>query len=185
MKPSTRWTIVVLVAIVLGIIWLLWPKQIEQPAPVKAPVAPPPMVAKPEPTPAPAPPKAEEPVTATVLFDFDKSALRAGEAPKLDDLAAKTKGRTFDRLDVVGHADRIGTNAYNMGLSKRRAEAVQAYLSGKGIEAGRIRADARGEDEGATGDACKGMEPENRKNQKLVDCLQPDRRAEVRLVAPR
>jgi OOP family OmpA-OmpF porin len=120
-----------------------------------------------------------------VLFDFDKSAVRAAEAPKLDELAAKTKGRTFDRLDVVGHADRIGTNAYNMGLSKRRAEAVQAYLAGKGIEAGRMRADAKGEDGAVTGDACKGMEPENRKNQKLVDCLQPDRRAEVRLVAPR
>jgi OOP family OmpA-OmpF porin len=185
MKPSTRWTIVVLVAIVLGIIWLLWPKPVEQPAPVKAPLAPPPTVAKPEPSPAPTPPKAEEPVTATVLFDFDKSAVLAGEAPKLDELAAKTKGRTFDRLDVVGHADRIGTNAYNMGLSKRRAEAVQAYLAGKGIEAGRMRADAKGEDEAVTGDACKGMAPENRKNQKLVACLQRDRRVEVSLVSPR
>jgi OOP family OmpA-OmpF porin len=185
MKPSTRWTIVVLVAIVLGIIWLLWPKPVEQPVPAKAPVAPPPPIAKPEPSPAPIPPKAEEPVTATVLFDFDKSAVRAGEAPKLDELAAKTKGRAFDRLDVVGHADRIGTNAYNMGLSKRRAEAVQAYLAGKGIEAGRMRADAKGEDEAVTGDACKSMGPENRKNQKLVACLQRDRRVEVRLVAPR
>jgi OOP family OmpA-OmpF porin len=120
-----------------------------------------------------------------VLFDFDKSAVLAGEAPKLDELAAKTKGRTFDRLDVVGHADRIGTNAYNMGLSKRRAEAVQAYLAGKGIEAGRMRADAKGEDEAVTGDACKGMAPENRKNQKLVACLQRDRRVEVSLVSPR
>ena len=184
MKPSTRWTIVVLVAIVLGIIWLLWPKPVEQPVAVKAPVAPPP-TAKPEPSPAPTPPKAEEPVTATVLFDFDNSAVRAGEAPKLDELAAKAKGRAFDRLDVAGHADRIGTNAYNMGLSKRRAEAVQAYLASKGIEAGRMRADAKGEDEAVTGDACKGMGPENRKNQKLVDCLQRDRRAEVRLGAPR
>ena len=185
MKPSTRWTIVVLVAIVLGVIWLLWPKPVEQPVPAEAPVAPLPPIAKPEPSPAPIPPKAEEPVTATVLFDFDKSAVRAGEAPKLDELAAKTKGRTFDRLDVVGHADRIGTKTYNTGLSRRRAEAVQAFLAGKGIEAGRMRADAKGEEETVTGDACKSMGPENRKNQKLVDCLQRDRRVEVRLVAPR
>ena len=185
MKPSTRWTIVILVVIVLGIIWLLWPKPVEQPAPAKAPVAPPPTVAKPEPSPAPTPPKAEEPVTATVLFDFDKSAVLAGEAPKLDELADKVKGRTFERLDVVGHADRIGTTAYNMGLSKRRASAVQAYLAGKGIEAGRMRADARGEEEAVTGDACKGMGPENQKNQKLIACLQRDRRVEVSLVAPR
>jgi hypothetical protein len=36
-----------------------------------------------------------------------------------------------------------------------------------------------------TGDACKGMAPENRKNQKLVACLQRDRRVEVSLVSPR
>lgn len=189
MKPSTRWTIVILVAIVLGIIWLLWPKP-EQPMPAKAPVAPPPTVAqpaapKPEPTPAVIAPKAEEPVTATVLFDFDKSAVRPGEGPKLDELAAKIKGRTFDRLDAVGHADRIGANAYNMGLSKRRAEAVQAYLVSKGVEGGRIRIEAKGEDEAETGDTCKNMGPENRKNQKLIGCLQRDRRVEVKLVAPR
>jgi OOP family OmpA-OmpF porin len=190
MKPSTRWTIVIIVAIALGIIWLLWPKTIQEPTPVKAPVAPPPTVAqppapKPEPIPPAAAPQAEEPVTATVLFDFDKSAVRAGEAPKLDELAGKVKARAFERLDVVGHADRIGTNVYNMGLSKRRAEAVQAYLAGKGIEAGRTRAEAKGEDEAVTGDACKSMGPENRKNQKLIACLQPDRRVEVRLVSPR
>lgn len=189
MKPSTRWTIVILVAIVLGIIWLLWPKSDQQPIPAKAPVAPPPAaqppMAKPEPAPPAAAPKAEEPVTATVLFDFDKSAVRAGEASKLDAFAAKVMGRAFDRLDTDGYADRIGTNTYNMGLSKRRAEAVQAYLAGKGIEAARIHTDAKGEDEATTGDSCKSMGPENRKNRKLIDCLQPDRRVEVRLVAPR
>ena len=68
---------------------------------------------------------------------------------------------------------------------ERRAEAVQAYLTGKGIEAGRMRADAKGEDEAVTGDTCKSMGPENGKNQKLVACLERDRRVEVTLVAPR
>jgi len=182
MKPSTRWTIAVLVVVAIGIIWLLWTKRDQQPAPVKAPIATQPTAPKPEPTPAPTPPKAEEPVTASVLFDFDRSVVRPGEASKLDELAAKVKGRTFDRLDAVGHADRIGTNDYNLKLSKRRAEAVQAYLVGKGMDAGRIRTDAKGEDEAVTGDACKKMGPENRKNQKLVECLQRDRRVEVKLV---
>jgi OOP family OmpA-OmpF porin len=120
-----------------------------------------------------------------VLFDFDRSVVRPGEASKLDELAAKVKGRAFDRLDAVGHADRIGATAYNLGLSKRRAEAVQAYLVGKGVDAGRIRTEAKGEDEAATGEACKNLGPENRKNQKLVECLQRDRRVEVKLVATR
>jgi len=183
MKPSTRWTIAVLVVVAIGIIWLLWPKRDQQPAPSKDPMAAQPTAPKPEATPAPIPPKPEEPVTASVLFDFDRSVVRPGEASKLDELAAKVKGRTFDRLDAVGHADRIGASAYNMGLSKRRAEAVQAYLVGKGMDAGRIRSEAKGEDEAATGEACKNMGPENRKNQKLVECLQRDRRVEVKLVS--
>ena len=185
MKPSTRWTIVVLVVVVIGIIWLLWTQRDQQPAPAKGPVATQPTAPKPEPTPAPTPPKAEEPVTASVLFDFNRSEVRPGEAPKLDELAARIKGRTFDRLDAVGHADRIGANAYNLVLSKRRAEAVQAYLVGKGMDAGRIRAEAKGEDEAVTGETCKNMGPESRKNQKLVECLQRDRRVEVKLVATR
>jgi OOP family OmpA-OmpF porin len=185
MKPSTRWTIVVLVAVAIGIAWLLWTKRDQQPAPSKSPVAAQPTAPKPEPSPAPVTPKAEEPLTASILFDFDRSALRPGESSKLDELVVKIKGRTFDRLDAVGHADRIGAKAYNLGLSKRRAEAVQAYLVGKGVDAGRIRTEAKGEDEAATGDACKNMGTESRKNQKLVECLQRDRRVEVKLAATR
>lgn len=185
MKPSTRWTIVVLVAVAIGIIWLLWSQRDQQPAPAKDPMATQPTAPKPEPTPAPTPPKAEEPVTASVLFDFNRSEVRPGEASKLDELAAKAKGRAKDRLDAVGHADRIGGDSYNLALSKRRAEAVQAYLVGKGIDAGRIRTDAKGEGEAVTGEACKNLGPENRKNQKLVECLQRDRRVEVKLVAAR
>jgi len=182
MKPSTRWTIIVLVVVAIGIIWLLWSKRDQQPAPSKGPVATQPTAPKPEPTPAPAPPKAEEPVSASVHFDFDRSVVRPGEASKLDELAAKVKGRTFDRLDTVGYADRIGKDTYNLQLSKRHAEAVQAYLAGKGVDAGRIRTEAKGENDAATGDACKNMGPEIRKNQKLVECLQRDRRVEVKLV---
>src|SRR5512134_157307 len=183
MKPSTRWTIVILVVIAIGILWLLWPKRDEQPAPAKAPVAAQPPAPKPEPAPPPVAPKPEEPLAASIQFGFDSSVVQPAEAPKLDEFAARVKGRAFDRLDAVGHADRIGTSAYNVGLSKRRAEAVQAYLAGKGVEAARIRVEAKGEDQAVTGEACKNMGPENRKNQKLIECLQRDRRVEVRLAA--
>ncbi len=186
MKPSTRWTIVILVVIAIGIIWMLWPKRDEQPAPVKAPpVAAQPPAPKPEPAPPPVAPKPEGPVTASIHFDFDSAVVRPGETPKLEEFAARAKARASDPLDAVGHADRIGTDRYNMGLSRRRAEAVQAYLAGKGVDAARIRVEARGEAQAVTGDACKNMGPENRKNRKLVECLQRDRRVEVRLAAAR
>lgn len=183
MKPSHRWALVVAIVVAIGIIWLLWSKRDQQPEPVKGPIATQPVAPKPEPAPAPIAPKAEEPVTASVLFDYNRSEIRPGEAPKLDELTAKIKGRAFDRLDAVGHADRIGSNAYNLRLSRRRAEAVHAYLVGKGMDAGRIRIEAKGEEEAVTGEACKKMGPENRKNQKLVECLQRDRRVEITLVA--
>jgi len=176
---------VVLVALVIGIVWLLWTRRDQQPAPVKGPIAAQPAAPKPEPIPVPTPPKAEEPVTVTVLFDFDRSVLRPGEPPKLDELKAKIGGRAFDRLDAVGHADRIGKDSYNLRLSQQRAEAVRAYLVGKGVDAVRIRTESKGESEAATGEACKNMGPESRKNRKLVECLQRDRRVEVKLIATR
>ena len=181
MKPSTRWTIVILVVIAIGIIWMLWPKREEPPPPAKAPVAAQPPAMKTEPAPPPVTPKPEEPVAASIHFGFDSSVVQPAETPKLDEFAARIKGRSFDRLDAVGHADRIGANTYNLGLSKRRAEAVQAYLAGKGVEAARIRVEAKGEDQAVTGEACKNMGAENRKNQKLIECLQRDRRVEVNL----
>lgn len=179
MKPVTRWTLVVLVVVAIAILLVLWTRRDKQQAPSDSGVA-----EQPAPT-APVTPKAEEPVTASVLFDFDGSVLRSGETPKLDELTAKFKGGAFGRVDAVGHADRIGTDSYNLRLSEQRAEAVRAYLVGKGVDAGSIRAEAKGEREAMSGEACKKLGPEKRKNRKLVECLQPDRRVEVTLVATR
>ncbi|MBI3527213.1 MAG: OmpA family protein [Betaproteobacteria bacterium] len=179
MKPVTRWVLLVLVVVAIAaILFVLWPQREKAPPDsgvAKQSVAPPA---------APVTPKAE-PVTASVLFDFDRSVLRSAETPKLDELTAKFKGGAFDRVDAVGHADRIGSDAYNLRLSERRAEAVRAYLVGKGVDAGRVRTEAKGEKEPITGEACKKLGAERRKNQKLIECLQPDRRVEITLAATR
>jgi len=191
MKPLTRWALVVLVVVIIGILLFFWRRGDQPQAPVKGEIAMQPVVPKPEPkaeprpepkpepSPAPVKPKADEPLTATVLFDYNRSELRSGEAPKLDELTARLKGRAFDSLGAIGHADRIASNAYNLALSKRRAETVRTYLVGKGVDAKRIRIVAKGEAEPVTGEACKNMGPENRKNQKLIECLQRDRRVEI------
>lgn len=184
MKSSTRWTIAVVAVIVIAILLWLWMKRGEPQPPAEGKVAAQPEAPKPEPKPEPpAPPKpvAEEPLAATVLFDYNRSALRAEEAAKLDDFAARLKGRATDRLQVAGHADRIGGDAYNVALAGRRAEAVRDYLAGKVAEAKGARVDARGEAEPVSGDACRKMGPENRRNRKLIECLQRDRRVELRL----
>jgi OOP family OmpA-OmpF porin len=128
--------------------------------------------------PAPAVAPAPEPVSATVLFEFDRAVLREAEAGKLErlltDLGAKV------RFEATGHADRIGSVAYNLGLSRRRVDAVKAYLVEKRrIDPAAVHTSAKGELEPASGDACMEMGPELRKNTGLVECLQPDRRVEV------
>ena len=178
MTPAQRWTVVGVIVLIIALLWLFWPKGEPKPAPVKGPA-----VAQPAATPPAAAPTTAGSLTATALFDYDSAVLRPAEAAKLDELAGKVKGRSSDRLDAVGHADRIGSDPFNMDLSRRRAEAVRNYLVGKGIDAGRVRAEARGESEAASGTACQKMGPESRSNRKLVECLQRDRRVEIRLAA--
>jgi OOP family OmpA-OmpF porin len=112
---------------------------------------------------------------AEALFDFDRSRVRSGDRTKLDDLVDGLKGVDYENILIVGHADRIGTKTYNQRLSERRAGAVKTYLTKKGVDAKRIKTEGRGELEPTTDQAtCKGLH-----KQKLIKCLQPDRRVEV------
>ncbi|MCG8566932.1 MAG: OmpA family protein [Desulfobacterales bacterium] len=68
-----------------------------------------------------------------VLFDFDKSVIKTQAYPMLDEVAAILKKNPAMSVELQGHTDNIGSAAYNMGLSMRRAQAVAAYLVDKGI----------------------------------------------------
>jgi outer membrane protein OmpA-like peptidoglycan-associated protein len=63
-----------------------------------------------------------------VLFKFDKSELNTLFTNRLDTLVEKIRGRTFQRIEVLGHTDSLGTDAYNTRLSQNRAETVKEYL---------------------------------------------------------
>ena len=108
--------------------------------------APAPAAQTPAPVAPPAPVKAEK-VTfaADAFFDFDKSVLKPEGKAKLDDLASKVQAINLEVIIAVGHTDSVGSDAYNQKLSLRRAEAVKAYLVGKGIEANRVYTEGKGE----------------------------------------
>ena len=115
-----------------------------------APPPPPPVVAPPPvapvtPPPPPAPTSEKVSFAADALFDFDKAILKAEGKAKMDDMVSKMKGINLEVIIAVGHTDSIGTDEYNQKLSIRRAEAVKAYLQGKGIEANRIYTEGKGE----------------------------------------
>ncbi|HEX6266329.1 MAG TPA: OmpA family protein [Burkholderiales bacterium] len=160
------------------------------PAPAPAPEpkpAPPPPAPTPAPAPKPKPKPVAEKVTfaADVLFDFDKAVVKPEGRSKLDDLTSKIKGINLEVVIAIGHADTIGSAAYNQRLSVRRAEAIKAYLVSRGVEANRVYTEGKGESQPVTGGKCKNMGREHRSNQKLVDCLQPDRRTDIEVIGTR
>jgi len=137
---------------------------------------------KPAPAPRPAPPpppaaKAEKVTTAsTVNFDFDRYAIRPDAMSKLDDLVGKLRNVNLEVIIAVGHADRLGSDAYNMKLSVRRADSVKAYLVSKGIAASRIYTEGKGKSQPVKD--CKG----SGKTKELIACLEPNRRVESEAV---
>lgn len=102
-------------------------------------------VAKPAPKPKPV---VQETVTlgAHALFNHDKSNLRPEGRAELDALASKLRVfSSVQNINVVGHTDSQGTDAYNQGLSERRAASVKDYLVSKGISGSVISTSGSGE----------------------------------------
>jgi outer membrane protein OmpA-like peptidoglycan-associated protein len=111
-------------------------------------LAPPPAVAAappPPPPPAPAPPERKKIVLRGVNFDFDKSVIRADARPLLDEAIRTLKEYGDVRVAVDGYTDSVGSDAYNLKLSTRRAQAVADYLAAGGIAQGRMTVTGFGE----------------------------------------
>ena len=67
-------------------------------------------------------------------FEFDSARLKPDMEAALDDVAARVAASKGDEtLLVVGHTDSIGSEAYNMDLGQRRADATASYLVGQGV----------------------------------------------------
>ena len=108
-----------------------------QPAP--APVMP-------EPAPEPEPQMRTITIRLNVLFDFDRSEVKAVYGDELQQVADAMKAHNDIELVLEGHTDWVGTDQYNQGLSQRRVDAVKAKLvQDYGIPADRISTEAYGE----------------------------------------
>ena len=80
-----------------------------------------------------------------VNFLFNKSSLTLNAKTLLDQLAQALKARTDLRVELDGHTDSKGSDAYNQKLSQSRAASVRQYLVGSGVEASRLTAVGMGE----------------------------------------
>tara|TARA_R110000787_G_scaffold8607_13_gene29286 strand:+ start:441 stop:2009 length:1569 start_codon:yes stop_codon:yes gene_type:complete len=80
-----------------------------------------------------------------VKFEFDSDRLTAPAQLILNDVAETLAAYPDVKVEVQGHTDSLGTDAYNLGLSERRSIAVQRYLGGRGVDTGRLKPVGYGE----------------------------------------
>lgn len=105
-----------------------------------------------------------------VFFEFDRSAIRQGERPKVMAAAEHLRSNPQEYLLIEGHCDWRGTTEYNLGLGDRRATAVKDYLVSLGISASRIEVLSMGDLQAVQG----GTEEQ----------MARDRRAELIVIRP-
>ncbi len=80
-----------------------------------------------------------------ITFDTADSSIRGQFRPILMDVSSVLEANPSTMIDVVGHADSRGADAYNQDLSERRAMAVSSLLIQNGVQRERIMAYGRGE----------------------------------------
>jgi outer membrane protein OmpA-like peptidoglycan-associated protein len=104
-----------------------------------------------------------------VFFDFNKSDLTPNARSVVDQAANSAKTNAITRLNVTGYTDTVGSDAYNMRLSRRRAESVAAELEAQGVPSSEIAIFAKGKHDllVPTGDGVR--EPQNRRVQIIFE----------------
>mgnify|MGYP003575233915 CR=1 FL=1 len=114
------------------------------------------------------------------LFRFDGSGLNdilpQGRS-KVEALAADIKRnfKALKSLQITAHTDRLGSDAYNQGLSMARARTIRELLVQQGIDRGAIGVAGMGEREPVVD--CPGLRP----TPALIGCLQPNRRFNIEI----
>jgi outer membrane protein OmpA-like peptidoglycan-associated protein len=84
-------------------------------------------------------------VTVQLQYEFDSDRLTPEDKVELDAVAARLRELTFESGEVGGYTDSTGDDAYNLELSKKRAQSALDYLAAKGIAPGRMTAVGYGE----------------------------------------
>jgi OOP family OmpA-OmpF porin len=101
--------------------------------PMKETPAPPPAA-----PPPPPPPSKKMVELHGPQFDFNKATLKPDGKKRVDTAVQTMKDEPSLKVSVDGHTDSIGSDAYNLKLSERRAQAVKDYMVSQGVSASRI-----------------------------------------------
>lgn len=107
--------------------------------------APPVVQAPPPPPPPQRPDICDDEVVGIVFFEFDSATIPGEGGPTLDQVVANIPVCGWTRLGVSGHTDSAGSTAYNLGLSRERADMVAGALESRGVSASMLSISAEGE----------------------------------------
>ncbi len=113
--------------------------------------------------PPPPPPKVEPLVLHGVTFELDSSQIRPESYPVLDANVTMLQKHPNANVEVVGHTDSTGSEAYNQKLSEARAKSVMNYFISKGVSASRLSASGRGESSPVADNKTKEGRAQNRR----------------------
>lgn len=98
-----------------------------------------------------------------VKFEFDSDQLTAEAKRILNDVADTLAAYPGVRIEVQGHTDSLGTDAYNLGLSERRSISVKRYLVGRGVDGSGMNPVGYGETAPIADNATSEGQEENRR----------------------
>lgn len=104
-------------------------------------------------------------VLNNIFFDFDQATLKPASFPELNRIVALMNEKATLQIEIAGHTDATGPDAYNLGLSERRAKAVAQYLFDKGVAKERVTAVFYGEEKPAESNNT----PEGRRKNRRVE----------------
>jgi type IX secretion system PorP/SprF family membrane protein len=104
-------------------------------------------------------------ISKTVLFEFDKSLVKKDSYGELESMINLLKMNPNYKLSLEGHTDAVGTESYNVGLSKNRVNAVRDFLIMNGISPDRIVPQHHGE----TKPVADNANADGRKSNRRVD----------------
>jgi len=113
--------------------------------------------------PAPAPAPAVVMTLGDVNFAFDKATLTPAADEKIDKAVAHVNSMPNEKFELKGYTDSIGSDAYNMKLSQRRADAVRNAMVKKGVSADQITAKGYGKADPVADNATKEGRAQNRR----------------------
>ena len=109
-------------------------------------------------------------IPTAALFAFDKDELTEDGKAAIEEYRKQLRPELSEAYEgiIIGHTDSTGDADYNIGLSKRRAEAVSAYLVSTGVEAKKLRVIGRGENDPIASNDTKEGQAENRRVEIVV-----------------